>query len=113
MVGLKAALDFFHTIGPDRIYQRIHQLAGRVRERIQGHPELKLANASADSFYAGLVSFEPVQGDLKRAITECAARNIRIAGGPERIRVATHIFTQPTDLRAFFDALDRAYQKPP
>jgi selenocysteine lyase/cysteine desulfurase len=107
MVGLKAALDFFQTIGPARIYSRIHHLAGRVREHILSYPRLKLANASADSFYAGLVSFEPAQGDLKRVVAECAARNIRIAGGPERIRVATHIFTQPTDLNAFFDALDR------
>jgi hypothetical protein len=40
-------------------------------------------------------------------VEECTARNIRIAGGPERIRVATHIFTQPTEVQAFFDALHR------
>jgi selenocysteine lyase/cysteine desulfurase len=107
MVGLKAALDFHRTIGPEQIYRRIHQLAGQVRERVQSNSQLRLANASADCFYAGLVSLEPVKGDLKRVFTECAARNIRIAGGPERIRIATHIFTQPTELNAFFDALDR------
>lgn len=107
MVGLKAALDFCQAIGPVRIYRRIHQLAGRVRERVSRYSQLSLVNASADPFYAGLVSFEPAKGDLKRVVTECAARNIRIAGGPERIRIATHIFTQPTELNAFFDALDR------
>jgi isopenicillin-N epimerase len=107
MVGLKAALDFFHTIGPERIYARIHELAQRVRDRLQEYQQLRLANASADAFYGGLVSFEPVQGDLKRVVAECAARHIRIAGGPERIRIATHIFTQPTELNAFFDAVDR------
>jgi isopenicillin-N epimerase len=107
MVGVKAALDFFQAVGPERIYRRVHELAGRVRERVRRHPQLRLANASADAFYGGLVSFEPVKGNLKRVVQECAARNIRIAGGPERIRVATHIFTQPTELNAFFDALDR------
>jgi isopenicillin-N epimerase len=107
MVGLKAALDFFQTIGPERIYQRIHAQAGRVRERIKGRAALRLANASADAFYGGMVSFEPVKGDLKRVIEECAARNIRIVGGPERIRIATHMFTQSTELNAFFDALER------
>ncbi len=107
MVGLKAALDFFHTLGPERIYARIHELATRVRERIQSYPELRLCNASADAFYGGLVSFEAVKGDLKRVVAECAARHIRIAGGPARIRIATHIFTQPTELNAFFDAVDR------
>ena len=107
MVGLQAALNFFQTIGPERIYQRIHQLAGRVRERIQDYSQLRQANASADGFYAGLVSFEPVKGDLKDVVRECATRNIRIAGGPERIRVATHIFTQPKELNSFFDAVER------
>ena len=53
------------------------------------------------------MSFEPVKGNLQRVLTECAARNIRVAGGLERIRIATHIFTQPTELNAFFDALER------
>jgi isopenicillin-N epimerase len=107
MVGLKAALDFFHALGPERVYARIHELARRVRDRIAEHQRLRLANASADAFYGGLVSFEPAQGDLKGVVAECAARNIRIVGSPERVRVATHIFTQPTELNAFFDALER------
>jgi isopenicillin-N epimerase len=110
MVGLKAALDFHHAIGPERIYRRIHELAARVRERVKG-ARLRLANASDDAFYGGLVSFEPVKGDLRQVVKECAARNIRIAGGPERIRVATHIFTQTTELNALFDALDRGLRQ--
>ena len=115
IVGLKAALDFYAQIGPDRIYARIHQLGSQVRERLLRHPQqLRIVNASAGPFYAGLVSFEPVPavapgattGGLKRIADECAARNIRIAGGVERIRIATHIFTQPTELSAFYDALD-------
>jgi selenocysteine lyase/cysteine desulfurase len=107
MVGLKAALDFHKALGPDRVYGRIHALAKRVRDRIAGYPQLRLANASSDAFYAGLVSFEPVKGDLRRVLAELAARNVRVAGGPERVRVATHVFTQPTELNAFFDAVDR------
>jgi selenocysteine lyase/cysteine desulfurase len=107
MVGLKAALEFFQTIGPERIYRRIHELAGRVRQGVLAYPQLRLANAGADRFYAGLLSFEPVKGDLKQIVEECSRRNIRIAGGAERIRLATHMFTQPTELNAFFDALAR------
>jgi isopenicillin-N epimerase len=111
MVGLKAALDFHQAVGPARVYARIHEHARRVRDRIKEYPQLRLANASADAFYGGLVSFEPVKGDLKRVLAELAARNIRVAGGPERIRVATHIFTQPTELNALFDAMDRGLRK--
>jgi selenocysteine lyase/cysteine desulfurase len=108
MVGLKAALDFFQTVGPERIYRRIHELATRVRDKVRSYPELRLANASGDAFYGGMVSFEPARGNLRRVVEECAARHIRVAGGAERIRVATHVFTQPTELQAFFDALHRA-----
>jgi isopenicillin-N epimerase len=111
MVGLKAALDFHQAVGPARVYARIHELATRVRDRIREHPQLRLANASADAFYGGLVSFEPVKGDLKRVLEELAARNVRVAGGPERIRVATHIFTQATELNALFDATDRGLRQ--
>jgi selenocysteine lyase/cysteine desulfurase len=108
MVGLKAALDFFQTLGPERVYRRIHELATRVRDKVRSYPELRLANASADAFYGGLVSFEPAKGDLTRVVAECAARHIRIIGGAKRVRVATHVFTQPTELQAFFDAVHRA-----
>jgi isopenicillin-N epimerase len=107
-VGLKAALDFFNTIGPEKIYARAHQLATRVRDFIAKHPQLKVVNASSDDFFGTLVSFEPSASgpkDLSKIAQECAARNIRIAGGGERIRIATHIFTQPTELNAFFDAV--------
>jgi len=108
-VGLKAALDFFQHIGPEKIYARGHQLATRVRDFIAKQPQLKIVNASSDDFFGTLVSFEPAPGsglkDLSRIAQECAARNIRIAGGGERMRIATHIFTQPTELNSFFDAV--------
>ncbi len=106
LVGLKAALDFSRALGEERIHARIHRLATQVRERIGGYRQLRLANASGDGFYAGMVSFEPLTGDLKRVADQCIARRIRIGGGGERIRISTHIFTQPAELDAFFDALD-------
>jgi selenocysteine lyase/cysteine desulfurase len=111
MVGCKAALDLFHEIGPARIYARSHALATRVRDFVASKPQLQVVNASKDEFFGTLVSFEPsgaagAPKDLSGIARECAARNIRIAGGTERIRIATHIFTQPTELSAFFDAVN-------
>jgi isopenicillin-N epimerase len=106
MVGLRAALDFFATIGADRIYARIHQNATMVREIVASHPQLAFNNASKDEFYAGLVSFRNTKGDLAKVAAECGKRNIRIAGGADRMRIATHIFTMPTDINAFADAVD-------
>jgi isopenicillin-N epimerase len=118
MVGLKAALDFFQAVGPEKIYARQHQLATQVRDHVARYPQACIVNASADPFFRALVSFEPVPavapgattGGLKRVAEECAARSIRIAGGVERIRIATNIFTQPTELNAFYDSVDAAFR---
>ncbi len=109
IVSVKAALDFFHAIGPERIYARIHEMGRKVRDRLRKDARVRLLNASADRFHAGLVSFAAVRGDLKRVKAECDARHIRIRywEKDERIRISTHIFTQQTELNAFFDALER------
>jgi selenocysteine lyase/cysteine desulfurase len=109
IVGVKAALDFVHAIGPRHVYARIHELGRRVRDRLREDSRIRLLNASADNFHAGLVSFAAVRGDLKRVKAECDKRQIRIRywDEDERIRVSTHIFTQQTELNALFDALER------
>ena len=110
MVGLQAALDFFATIGPERIYARGHELAARVRDRVSRYPQLQHENASADAFFGNMVSFRAEPAAFARILAECNARNVRVTPSEResRIRVSTHIFTQPTDLNLFFDALDSA-----
>jgi len=112
-VGLKAALDFHQTLGPDRVYARMHEMARKVHDHVAKYPQLYFWNASRDEYYGGLTCFgiKPnadgaANKGLERAAAECAARNIRIAGGADHFRIATHIFTQPTELDLFFDALD-------
>ena len=70
------------------------------------HPGLRLANGG-EGFFAGLVSFEPVKGDLRGVVAECEARRIRFAGNAQRMRIATHLFTQPAELQSFFAAVKR------
>jgi isopenicillin-N epimerase len=109
MVGLQAALEFHRQLGPAAVFARIHELATQVRDKVAGYPQLRVVNASADPFYGGMVSFELVKekakGDLKKVVDGCTARNIRIVGSPDHFRVSTHIFTQPTELDLFYDAL--------
>jgi len=105
MVGFKAALDFYQTIGAERIYARIHQQAGRVHDLIASHPELQFGNASRDDFYGGLVSYFHTKDDLVKVSDECNKRQIRTGYGSPRMRIATHIFTQQPEINAFADAL--------
>jgi selenocysteine lyase/cysteine desulfurase len=113
IVGVKAALDFVHAIGPERVYARIHEMGRRVRDRLRRDPRVRLLNASADRLHAGLVTFAAIRGDLKRVKAECDKRHIRIRywEKEERIRISTHIFTQQTELNAFFDALERGLRR--
>lgn len=114
MVGLRAALDFFNQVGPDRIYARQHELATQVRDRMLKYSNLKTVNASSDQFYNALISMEvtpplaagSTTGGLKKAMDECAARKIRVVGDATHMRVSTNIFTQPTELDLFYDAVD-------
>ena len=106
MVGLKSAIDFYRTIGPDRIYRRIHQLASRVRDRVAAYGRFPMLNASADPFYAGMVTFGAPEATVSRIFQECDKRKIRVSGGADHVRVSTHIFTQPSEIDAFFEAMD-------
>jgi isopenicillin-N epimerase len=111
MVGLKAAIDFYNRIGPDRIYARIHQYAKRVHDEVVKHPEFTVINASADAFYGGMVSFAAPQATVKNIFEECARRQIRVSGGADHVRVSTHIFTQPSDIDAFFEAMNAGLKR--
>ncbi len=106
MVGLKAAVDFYNTIGRERIYGRIHQLARRVRDHVAQKPQLKLINASADPFYGGMVTFAAPEATVKNIYEDCAKRRIRVSGGSDHVRVSTHIFTQPAEVDSFLETLD-------
>jgi selenocysteine lyase/cysteine desulfurase len=108
MAGLQAALDFHKQLGPAMVYQRIHELAAKVRDRLAGGGRVKVTTSAEDKLYGGLVSFEPVKGDLQNVLKACAARKIRVAGTKERIRIATHVFTQRRELETFFEAVDEA-----
>jgi isopenicillin-N epimerase len=105
MVGMKAALDFYHTIGAERIYARIHQQARKVRETVLAHPEIRTANASREDFYGGLVSFFNTKGDLAKVAAECDKRAIRTGYGSPRMRIASHIFTQTKEIETFAEAV--------
>jgi len=70
----------------------------------------RLISAGSSSAMTLLATFAAAGGNLTRVLEECQTRHIRVrywdeAGG--RIRVSTHIFTQQTELNAFFDAVER------
>jgi isopenicillin-N epimerase len=99
--GAVAGVRFIESLGADKIYRRIHELAQYVRKRASEIPYLELLTPDDDRAYGGLITFDFKGKDLTRFRQECHKRRIWIYGG-EHLRVATHIHTRRKDLDALF-----------
>ncbi len=102
--GLVAGVRFADSIGPDRIFARIHDLAKSVRERAEKLPYLKMLTPHDERTFGSLVTFEAPGINMDKFRQLASQRKIRIIGGP-RIRVSTHIHTRPADLDLLFQTL--------
>lgn len=100
--GLLAALRFFETIGPERIMARQRQLARMVREGFARLPRTKILTPDDPRLWGGMTTAEFAPGDSDKLRAALGAQKIRVGGGAPRIRLSTHIFTQPREIAAFF-----------
>jgi selenocysteine lyase/cysteine desulfurase len=107
--GFMAGLHFAQAIGPERIYQRIHDLAKETYARARALPYTEMLSPEDDSMYGSLVTFRlqlPEQ-KLNRLWQLCDERMIWTTGNPQ-LRLSTHIHTRPSDLDLFFETLAEA-----
>jgi isopenicillin-N epimerase len=104
--GMMAGLRFARSIGHDRIYERIHQLARQVRAKAVdfGFPVL---TPDDDTLYGALVAIELPEDVYRRFEKLTEERKIWIARSP-RLRISAHIHTRLTDIEAFFETLRAA-----
>jgi len=104
--GLMAGLRFAKDIGPQRIYDRIHDLAKETWERASNVPYLEMLSPEDDSMYGSLVSFRVDLDDdrIARLWQLCEDRLIWTTTN-SRLRISTHVHTRRSDLDRFFDTL--------
>jgi isopenicillin-N epimerase len=107
LAGWKAAMDFFHAIGPQRIERRIRDLHADLKKRIAELPGAELQSAAGEGFTAGILAVNfPKQDRMKMQDWMYKTRNIRIRGtSPTRLRLSTHIYHSSADLDRFLEAL--------
>ncbi len=105
--GLMAGVRFAQRIGPERIYDRIHELARRTRERAQELPYVELLTPDDDRMYGAMVAFRVRLPDLQQLWRLCDQRRIWTTKG-NPLRISTHIHTRPSDLDLFFETLAAA-----
>lgn len=101
--GMMAGLRFHKEIGPRRIYTRIHQLAGTVRERAAQTDLVELLTPDDDRMYGSMVTFR-----LKKEPAPFfeLAKKRRIWIYPSRqMRISSHIHTRPADIQGIFETL--------
>lgn len=105
--GMVAGLEFARSIGPDRIYARIHQLARMVYQRASQMPGLRLLTPDDDRMFGSLVAFDMPPAQFKRFAALCRERKIWIMMS-ERFRVSSHIHTRLEDIDLLFQTLEEA-----
>jgi selenocysteine lyase/cysteine desulfurase len=107
--GFIAGLRFAREIGPEAIYDRIHDLALQVYNRARTLPYVEMLSPEDDSMYGSLVTFRInlSEKQLARLWQLCDERLIWTTSNPQ-LRVSTHIHTRESDLDLFFETLGEA-----
>jgi isopenicillin-N epimerase len=107
--GFMAGLHFAEAIGPERIYERIHDLAHATYARSRALPYTEMLSPEDDGMYGSLVTFRlklPEQ-KLNRLWQLCDERLIWTTRNSQ-LRLSTHIHTRQSDLDLFFETLAEA-----
>lgn len=102
--GMVAGIRFAQEIGPQRIYQRIHQLARRALVQAREIPGLEMLTPDDDRLFGALVAFRMPKPMFQRFQQKAAEEKMWIYGS-DTMRIATHIHTRSADVDRFFTLL--------
>jgi selenocysteine lyase/cysteine desulfurase len=108
--GVDAAIDFFNTIGPDKIYQRIFELGTYAQEKLLAMGDkIELITPTESISRAGVNGFRIKDTDAAKVYQYCAEKKFRIRvvheNGLNSLRLSTHIYNSKEELDAFFEVL--------
>ncbi len=115
LAGLKAAIDFWRTIGPERIERRIRQLHAYLKERVAELPGAELHSAAGEEFTGGILAVNfPGLDRMKVQQWLYHEHRIRIRGtSPTRLRLSTHIYHSFAELDRFLHAFSSYLRSQP
>ena len=101
--GFMAGLDFAKSIGPERIYHRIHELAIDTFNRARELPYVTMLTPEDDRMFGSLVTFRLNLPEDKLAALwlRCGERRIWTTND-KQLRVSTHIHTRHSGPRLVF-----------
>jgi L-cysteine/cystine lyase len=110
--GVDAAIDFFNTIGPEKIYNRIFELGSYAQEKLLAMGDkIELITPTESISRAGVNGFRLKGTDAAKVYQYCAEKKFRIRvvheNGLNSLRLSTHIYNSKEELDAFFEVLGR------
>ncbi len=100
MMGLEAALDFHHQIGPERVQQRIKYLGDSLRAGLRKMPKVRIYSPEDNSMCAGITVYgvDGVSGpQLAKEMWDRARLRPR-GSSAVAIRHCTHIYNSPEEI---------------
>ncbi|MFY8020803.1 MAG: aminotransferase class V-fold PLP-dependent enzyme [Bacteroidia bacterium] len=109
--GVDAAIDFFNTIGPDKIYQRIFDLGSYAQEKLLAMGDkIELITPTESISRAGVNGFRLKGTDAAKVYQYCAEKKFRIRvvheNGLNSLRLSTHIYNTKEEIDAFVEVLN-------
>lgn len=112
LAGWMAALDFFKTVGTQRIERRIRDLHASLKKSMAGIPGAEIQSGAGEEFTGAILAVNfPKQDRRKMQDWMYKTHRIRIRGtSGTRLRLSTHIYHSQADLDRFLEAL-REYLK--
>ncbi len=105
--GMEASVDLFLELGPAWVAQSVARLADLCR---QGLRELGAApfTRRAD---AGIVSFKPPPGEIRRFARSLATRGVIVATPDGWLRVSPHFYNRERDIELLLDGVQSLMAK--
>ncbi|MGH9863060.1 MAG: aminotransferase class V-fold PLP-dependent enzyme [Candidatus Acidiferrales bacterium] len=114
LAGLKAAIDFWRTLGPERIERRIRQLHAYLKQQVATLPGAVIQSAPGEEFTGGILSADfPGLDRVKLQQWIYANHRIRMRGtSPTRMRLSTHIYHSVAELDRFLSIVNDYLKQP-
>lgn len=107
LAGLRAAIDFWKTIGPQRIERRIRDLHAYMKQHVAEIPGAELLSAPGEEFTGGICTVNfPNFDKMKFQQWVYHTHRIRVRGtSATRLRLSTHIYHSTAEFDRFLGIL--------
>lgn len=108
VVGMMTGLKFLRELGPEIVYNRIHELAKYNESLARQRSYIEVLSSADERLYGSLIAIGFKGADLSEMWKRLRSRRIWTMISPT-LRISTHIHTRRRDLEEFYGTLDEVF----